>query len=99
MALPAGKANNTHALTPPSSPGYGAVHGEKADSTTTGTLSSASAVACVVPAQQAPAAAAAAAPSTSTPFAFLASAPISFGLGSRRHKGDADSLRTDFLQV
>ena len=33
----------------------------------------------------------------SSSFAFLSSAPISFS--TKKHKGDADSLKTDFLQV
>ncbi|THH29017.1 hypothetical protein EUX98_g5175 [Antrodiella citrinella] len=89
-----GKANNTHTITPPSSPGFGdmvsgAGAGGEAEDKAVSTASSASAGASAVPLLAAP---------PSMPFAFLASSPISFNL-TRKHKGDADSLRTDFLQV
>ncbi|TCD64707.1 hypothetical protein EIP91_003750 [Steccherinum ochraceum] len=97
-----GKANNTHALTPPSSPGYGAVvHGQGVANEKEGrTAMTTSAVNHAAVSGATPGSSSTQPqPSQSTPFAFLSTAPtLPFNLGRRRDKGDADSLRTDFLQ-
>ncbi|KAH8100399.1 hypothetical protein BXZ70DRAFT_189872 [Cristinia sonorae] len=101
-----GKANNTHALTPPSSPGYGSFASgetmrtmgmdEQAISTLSG---STAALTTSTPMKGQTEVAVAQVPTTSVPFAFLSTTPSVFKIIPRRHKGDADSLMTDFLQV